>query len=95
MAVRLIVSIKAKAGRGSELAAMTLARTREVQKEPGCIQYEIFESAQNPDSLVLLETWTDQAALDVHIALMRSQPPNAAAAELRDGGATVERYTTE
>jgi quinol monooxygenase YgiN len=35
-------------------------------KEPGCEQFEVFQSVVNPDKLALLERWTDQAALDTH-----------------------------
>ena len=38
-------------------------------KEPGCEQFEIFQSVLNPDKLALLERWTDQAALDTHAKL--------------------------
>ena len=38
-------------------------------KEPGCEQFEVFQSVLNPDKLALLERWTDQAALDTHAKL--------------------------
>jgi Antibiotic biosynthesis monooxygenase len=38
-------------------------------KEPGCEQFEVFQSVVNPDKLALLERWTDQAVLGVHAKL--------------------------
>ena len=89
MSVRLVISIDAKPGKGAELAAAMEQRCVEVRKEPGCEQYEVFQSANNPDRLVLLELWSDQAALDVHADLLRAQQPNAATASLRAEGPTA------
>ena len=55
MAIRLIVTITAAPGRGSELAQLYKARCLEIVKEPGCDQFEVFQSVVNPDKLVLLE----------------------------------------
>ncbi len=88
MAIRLIVTINAKPGKGSELANVYPARCAELMKEPGCEHFEAFQSVVNPDKIILLERWTDQAALDVHAKLNRPQ----ARPELRAGSGEVERY---
>jgi quinol monooxygenase YgiN len=75
MSVRLVVTIMAAPGKGAELAKAFVARCAECQKEPGCEQFEIFQSVANPDRLALLERWTDQAALDVHAKLNATRPP--------------------
>lgn len=79
MSVRLIVTFNAAPGKGSELARIFKDRCAEVIQEPGCEQFEIFQSVLNPDKLTLLELWTDQAALDVHAKV------NATRAPLPDG----------
>ena len=43
-------------------------------KEPGCEQFEVFQSVLNPDELALLERWSDQAALDAHAKLNAGRP---------------------
>ena len=40
-------------------------------QEPGCGQFEVFQSVLDPDRLTLLELWADQAALDVHAEATR------------------------
>jgi quinol monooxygenase YgiN len=75
MAIRLIVTITAAPGKGSELAQGYRTRRAEIMKEPGCEQFEVFQSVVNPDKLALLERWTDQAALDVHAKLNSTCPP--------------------
>jgi quinol monooxygenase YgiN len=88
MSVRLVIEINAQPGKGAELAKLQAARCLEVQKEPGCLQFEIFQSAVNPDKLTLLELWADEAALDVHAAKNANAAPNPAMAALRADGPT-------
>jgi quinol monooxygenase YgiN len=90
MAIRLVVTITAAPGRGSELARTYQARCAEVMKEPGCEQFEVFQSAVNPDRLALLERWVDQAALDAHARLNQTHPPLRP--ELRVGSGEREDY---
>ena len=88
MAIRLIVTVNAAPGKGSELAKVYPGRCADTMKEPGCEQFEAFQSIVNPDKIVLLERWTDQSALDTHQKLNR--PP--ARPDLRTGSGEVERY---
>jgi quinol monooxygenase YgiN len=93
MPVRLVISIGARPGKGGELVSAMERRCVEVRKEPGCQQYEVFQSGNDPDRLVLLELWADQAALDVHAAALASRPADPAMAALRaDGPAGREDY---
>jgi quinol monooxygenase YgiN len=90
MAIRLVVTITAAPGNGSELAQAYKARCAEVMQEPGCEQFEVFQSVVNPDRLTLLERWTDQAALDAHAEVNRTRP--ALLPELRVGQGEREDY---
>ena len=90
MAVRLIVKITAAPGKGSELGKLYKARCEDIAKEPGCEQFEVFQSVVNSDNLVLLERWTDQAALDVHSKVNTTRP--SLPAELRLGTTEREDY---
>lgn len=90
MSIRLLVTINAAPGKGSELAGTYRARCAEVMKEPGCEQFEVFQSVVDPDKLVLMERWADQAALDVHAKVNAERPP--APPELRVGRGEREDY---
>ena len=93
MSVRLVISMEANPGKGGELLKAMEDRCREVRKEPGCEQFEIFQSGHDPDRLVLLELWADQAALEVHAGVNASRPADPAMAALRaDGAAAREDY---
>jgi hypothetical protein len=53
-----------------------------------------FQSALDPDKLVTLELWDDQAALDAHAQRNVTRPPNPALVALRaDGTRPREDYT--
>ena len=90
MAIRLIVTITAAPGKGSELAQAYKARCIGVMKEPGCEQFEVFQSVVNSDKLTILERWTDQGALDAHARLQSTRPPLHP--ELRTGNSEREDY---
>ena len=90
MAVRLVVTITAAPGRGNEFAQVFQGRCEECRKEPGCQQFEVFQSVGNPDRFALLELWDDQAALDVHAKLNATRPPLRP--ELRAGTGEREDY---
>ena len=85
MSIRLVVTISAVPGKGSELAQAYKARCADAMKEPGCEQF-----VANPDRLALLERWVDQAALDVHARLNSTRP--ALRPELRAGSGEREDY---
>ena len=74
MSVRLIITMRAAPGKGADLAAAMRGRCLEVQQEPGCEQFEVFQSALEPDRLVLMERWADQAALEMHSEVNRTPP---------------------
>lgn len=90
MTVRLVITITAAPGKGAELAQAFRARCQEVMQEPGCEQFEVFQSALNPDKLVLLELWQDQSALDAHAKLNATRMPMPEA--LRTGSGEREDY---
>ena len=90
MAVRLVVTITAAPGKGADLARAFRERCAEVMQEPGCEQFEVFQSVLNPDKLALLELWKDQAALDVHAKVNATRAPLPAG--LRAEGGSREDY---
>ena len=61
-------------------------------QEPGCEQFEVFQSVLNPDKLALLELWKDQAALDVHAKVNDTRAPMPAG--LRPGTASAKTTST-
>ena len=62
-----------------------------IRSEPGNIRYEYYVSLDDPETVLLIDAWKDQAAIDAHHA----SPMMATIAKLRekyDLHMTVERY---
>lgn len=91
MAVRLVVTFHAAPGKGAELAQAMKARCEISRQDAGCEQFEVFQGVSDPDTLVLLELWKDQAALDTHAKLQATRPPVPEG--LRLGAGEREDYT--
>jgi len=75
MAVRLVIALNAAPGKGAELAAALKSRCEDVMKEPGCQQFEVFQSVLDPDRFALLELWEDEAALAAHAKVNTTRAP--------------------
>jgi quinol monooxygenase YgiN len=93
MAVRIIVSIDALPGKGAELVKARLPRHAEARQEPGCEQFDLFQNTENPDKLLLVERWTDEASLAAHAELNRQRPPLGE--NLRAGPGRAERFIVD
>jgi quinol monooxygenase YgiN len=91
MAIRLIITIGAAPGKGGELAEAFRARCEDVGREPGCLQFEAFQSVVDPDKLTLMELWEDEAALDAHRKANASRAPFPSG--LRSGFSEREDYS--
>lgn len=91
MSVRLVISISAAPGKGNELLKAMQARCETSRKDAGCLQFEVFQSADNPDRLALLELWETPEALAAHAKLQAARPPLPDG--LRLGGGEREDYT--
>jgi len=71
----VVAAVDAIAQGGAELAQAMKARCEVSRQDAGCEQFEVFQSVSDPDKLVLLELWKDQAALDAHAKLQAQRPP--------------------
>ena len=66
----------------------------EIRKERGNLRYEYFFPMEDPETVLLIDSWTNQEAIDIH----HHSPMMPKIIELRekyDLHMTVERYTSE
>jgi quinol monooxygenase YgiN len=91
VAIRIIVPMRALPGKGPELARLRAPRHAEVRKDPGCEQFDLYQNAEDPDDLLLVERWTDEASLNAHYTLNRPRIGE----ELRAPGGKQERYVVD
>ncbi len=64
-----------------------------IRSEPGNLRYEYYTAFNDPEMVLLIDSWTDQAGIDVHHA----SPMMATIAVLRekyDLHMTVERFVS-
>ena len=66
--LRLNCFFEAKEGLYDRALEAAIALVAKSQSHEGCIAYDVFESATRPNIFSIIETWTDQAALDKHSA---------------------------
>ena len=98
MSIRHVVTIQVVAGKAASFASAFKDLQTAAEQEEGCEQYELFQSFDDPDKVVILERWTSQQLLDRHMAAERagnSSLVDALVALWAPGGTpTVERFET-
>lgn len=64
--ITIIATVKARIGSEDQLKQALLDLARASQTEPGCMQYDLHQSLDDPRHFVFFENWTDQDTLDLH-----------------------------
>jgi quinol monooxygenase YgiN len=92
---RIVVTatLKAKPGKGDELAALLGGLVDAVADEEGTEQFVIHRSSDDPDSVFFYEVYRDQAALDAHRTNPALGANGAALGELLDGRPVLTTLT--
>lgn len=73
---------------------MSSGTVEKIRAEKGNLRYEYYVSLEDPETVLLIDSWADQAAIDAHHA----SPMMATIAALRekyDLHMTVERYVSK
>ena len=84
------VNGSARAFAGEMIDAGTVA---EIRAEEGNIRYEYYAPLDDPETILLIDSWRDQSAIDAHHASPMMQTI-AALREKYDLHMTVERYVS-
>ena len=96
MAITVNLRYTGKNGNARKFAEeMTSSGTVEsIRAEAGNLRYEYYISMEDPETVLLVDSWTDQKAIDIHHA----SPMMKTISELRekyDLHMTVERYVSD
>ena len=67
--VTVVATFKAKAGKEDALKSAIEAVVGPTRAEPGCINYDLHQSSQNPGVLMLYENWKSKKDLDEHLEM--------------------------
>ena len=65
----ILVTYTAKPGRREEFVSRVTSQglLAAVRAEHGCLGYQYFYAAEDPDQLLLVEQWTDESAQAAHM----------------------------
>ncbi|MHC5310981.1 putative quinol monooxygenase [Myroides sp. LJL116] len=66
MKLYLTAVIKAKTPFRQEVQSVLANMVQETRKEKGCIQYDLHQEINDPNTFIFYEIWADQKALDSH-----------------------------
>lgn len=71
--ISIIAVLKARPGKTNALKQALQALLLLTRREPGNIEYDLFQLRDTPDVFYVRESWRGQAGLDDHIALPHFQ----------------------
>jgi quinol monooxygenase YgiN len=66
--LHIIARVIALPDRIEETQELMIGLLEPTRQESGCIRYDLFQNQADPREFTFLEEWTDQAALDAHLA---------------------------
>lgn len=71
--VLVIGSVIVKEGQLAQAIALSQEHVARSRKEPGCNAHAVHQDTENPNRLVFVEQWSDQAALAEHFKVPASR----------------------
>jgi quinol monooxygenase YgiN len=99
VAIRHVITIQVAPGKAADFARVFEVVQAIASQDEGCEQYELFQSLDTPDRLVLLERWASQELLDKHMEAEHSRDPapiNALMALMAPGTTPqIERFEAD
>lgn len=91
MALRMIMTFKAKPGVAEEMQKAFAPIVGDYRNAKGCLQYELFASTEEPDKFVLLQRWDSNEDME-NFAINQRRRGTSPIAEYREGDAVIERF---
>lgn len=79
--ILVLGSVVASEGSLAEILRLSREHVARSRTEPGCISHAVHVDTENPNRLVFVEEWQDQAALQAHFRVPASRAFAAALAE--------------
>lgn len=91
--IKVMATLISKTDKVDDTKAALSSLVAPTRDEAGCISYELFQSNDDPTEFVTIEEWTDQAAIDSHMASEHIGAALAAAAEILAADPKITSYT--
>ncbi|MCA8883431.1 MAG: antibiotic biosynthesis monooxygenase [Rhodobacteraceae bacterium] len=64
---KFIITIDCEPGTRARILARAPEAQKATRSEPGCLEYDFYACTDNPDRLVFVEAWIDEAAHAFHM----------------------------
>jgi len=90
--ILVIGSVTARPGRYDEALALSREHVARSRTEPGCVSHAVHRDTENPDRLVFVEEWLDQASLQQHFKVPASRAFAKALGELASEAPSMAVY---
>lgn len=92
MSITRINQFIAKQGHGNTLRDLLRSFLASLDSTPGCQSYQVLQSTEHPDRIVVIEVWD---SIQAHQASVKDIPPDALAQvmPLLDGAPSGEYFT--
>lgn len=96
MAITVTIYYRGVNGNAKKFAEEMIADgiVRDIRAEPGNIRYEYFFPLEDSETILLIDSWTDQQAIDLHHA-SQMMKKIIKLREKYDLHMTVERYLSD
>lgn len=87
--ITVVVSARAKPGRGAELLDLYGELAAATHGEDGCLAFTLHRGLDDHDVIALVERWASREALDAHLGSPHVTTFRREAAELADGPSAI------
>lgn len=67
MSIHIVVRFDIKPEHLSNTLEAFTELADETRKEPGATVFDVYRAQEEPNTVILIEDWTDQDAIDVHM----------------------------
>lgn len=91
--LRVVAHFRARSDTIEELKSLLAGLVAPTRAEDGCIRYELHQDNEDPLRVTFIEEWSDDAALDAHLASAHVQAALAQAPDLLDADPDIRRCT--
>lgn len=92
MPLSIIATIVAQPEHRETVCQALTAMLTPTRAETGCQQYDLHVDQTDPNRMVMIERWTDAAALDAHVATAHMEQLKAVIAD-KTSGIDIQRLT--
>ena len=93
--ILVLGSVLVQDGRIAEALRISLEHVTRSRAESGCLSHAVHQDAENPQRLVFVERWSDQAALAEHFKVPTSRQFVKALGQLAAQPPAMSIYSAE